>query len=76
MDLKSGGFLMGEKYNSVVSYKPNLTYALSKENVIESPLKMDYLEVPSASQCSGCRSCGGGCYGCKVTEDMLEAKLD
>ncbi|MGM5480027.1 MAG: hypothetical protein ACQESC_01045 [Nanobdellota archaeon] len=48
---------------------------MDTDSMKESPLK-PYDAVSNASKCSGCRSCGGGCYGCKVTEDMLESKVD
>lgn len=42
---------------------------------VEDPIDLGQEQIYGA-KCSGCNSCGGGCYGCKVTEDMLEAKLD
>ena len=44
---------------------------------IDNPVSLESgnLDIYSG-KCSGCRSCGGGCYGCKVTSDMLEAKLE
>ena len=44
---------------------------------IENPISLEPYESNEifGSKCNGCTSCGGGCYGCKVTAEMLESKL-
>ncbi|MEA3378401.1 MAG: hypothetical protein U9Q69_02055 [Nanoarchaeota archaeon] len=45
---------------------------------IEDPIEMDYKSnaLVYGNKCSGCRSCGGGCYGCRVSEEGLEKKIE
>lgn len=55
-------------------------YELKKElsnasNYIENPIDLEEDSTIYGAKCSGCKSCGGGCYGCRVTDDMLEGKL-